>query len=88
MPAVMALFPHDAGVGGGAAAANPRKANQACYSCRKQVSQYTYIPTYMAASCVEPFVWYRRRMLTLAAEAQMRQGFARVFLMLENGTAL
>lgn len=38
MPAVMALFPHDAGVGGSAAAADPRKANQACYSCRKQVS--------------------------------------------------
>ncbi|KAF7537243.1 hypothetical protein G7054_g3919 [Neopestalotiopsis clavispora] len=33
----MALFPHDAGVGGGAAAANPRKANQACYSCHSEV---------------------------------------------------
>ncbi|KAI1870941.1 hypothetical protein JX265_005981 [Neoarthrinium moseri] len=32
----MALFPHDAGAGGGTAAANLTKANQACYSCRKQ----------------------------------------------------
>ncbi|KAH6657714.1 fungal-specific transcription factor domain-containing protein [Truncatella angustata] len=36
MPKHMALFPHDAGVGGGGAAAYARKANQACYSCRKQ----------------------------------------------------
>lgn len=33
----MAMFPHDAGVGGGAAAASLTTANQACYSCRKQV---------------------------------------------------
>ncbi|KAH8682267.1 fungal-specific transcription factor domain-containing protein [Xylariales sp. PMI_506] len=32
----MALFPHDVGVSGGAAAATTTRAKQACYSCRKQ----------------------------------------------------
>ncbi|KAH9997183.1 fungal-specific transcription factor domain-containing protein [Xylariaceae sp. FL0662B] len=32
----MVLFPHDAGAGGGPPAASATKANQACYSCRKQ----------------------------------------------------
>ncbi|KAK6070175.1 fungal specific transcription factor domain-containing protein [Seiridium cupressi] len=49
MPTFMACFPHDAGVGGGAAAANARKANQACYSCRKQYRSVGVTKPYLPA---------------------------------------